>query len=243
VTLRNSFLDAISRILLRERREQSLELLLDFLATEPYFPGSIDELAVVGEKVGEVRRRFAFQSGKKTAHRIHALQAGFDARGKNSEYRRASLATIALAIACQLQANFARCAPCRRRVTAGKRVFLAQQPKQKMLGANMPLSHLSASSAAKLARACSPERALRPQWKSSPRWICFSISCWIAWQKPEPIILLSKGKFSRIDPTEGVRHLCNSCRMARVITREEYPDVFFRVALEHETNPVQNVGW
>jgi hypothetical protein len=84
-----NFPDALARILLREHREPSLELLLDFLAAKPYFPGSIDELAVFGEKVGEFWRRFAFQSEKKTAS--IALRAA-SLSGKNRDYRRASLA-------------------------------------------------------------------------------------------------------------------------------------------------------
>jgi hypothetical protein len=107
LTLRNSFLDAIARILLRERREQYLELLFDFLATKPYFPGSIDELAVVDEKVDEVRRRFAFQSGKKTAHCIHRAAGGlrrYAVRIVSTGGRR--WLTIAASIARQLQPNF-----------------------------------------------------------------------------------------------------------------------------------------
>jgi hypothetical protein len=130
----------------------------------------------------------------------------------------------------------------------GKRVFLAQQSKQQMLGANMPLSQSFRFLRGKVQHAL----ALDGEWqfgsaaveKRSPRWIYFSISCCIAWAEiPEPIILLSRGKFWRIRPNR--RCSVSMPLLARLVTSEEYHSTrFFCVSLEHETNPVQKMsGW
>jgi len=78
-TLRKGFVDAIGRISLTEWRKQSFSRPPDFFLAKPNFPGSIDELTVLGEKSASSGEVLALRQERKLPNVSIALRAGFDA--------------------------------------------------------------------------------------------------------------------------------------------------------------------